>query len=57
VHALPTSNPHWVARSRSAVGSWNEGTSVRAAAKELRYYYATLYRALDAVGSQALEAR
>jgi len=33
----------------------DEGTSVRAAAKELRCHHATVYRALDAAGNQAVE--
>jgi len=50
----PALTPDQVALGRRLV---NEGTSVRAAAKVLRCHHATLYRALDAAGSQTVEAR
>jgi len=49
----PALTPDQVALGRRLV---DEGTSVRAAAKVLRCHHATLYRALDAAGSQAVEA-
>jgi len=50
----PALTPDQVALGRRLV---NEGTSVRAAAKVLRCHHATLYRALDAVESLAVEGR
>jgi len=50
----PALTPDQVALGRRLV---NEGTSVRAAAKVLHCHHATLYRALDAVESLAVEGR
>jgi len=50
----PALTPDQVALGRRLV---DEGTSVRAVAKVLRCHHATLYRALDPAGRQAVEGR